>query len=93
MRIVLDMLEEMKDDPAAIGRRLEAVRKVLGYPEKMEFAARAGFGPQTYGPWELGEREITRDGAKALYKTYGISMDFIFFGDKAALPHKIAKEL
>lgn len=93
VRTLPGMLEEMRDDPVAIGRRLEAVRKILGYPEKKEFAAKAGIGPQTYGPWENGEREITRDGAKALYRTYGISMDFVFFGNKAALPHKIAKEL
>ena len=92
-RIVREMLEDMKDDPRAIGRRLEAVRKVLGYQEKKEFAARAGIGPQTYGPWESGEREITRDGAKALCKVYGLSLDFIYFGNKAALPHSIAKHL
>lgn len=78
------------DSPEAIGERLRAARVALGYGTKEEFAARAGLTQQTYGPWENGRREITREGAKALRKTYGLSLDFIYFGNMDALPHRIA---
>lgn len=84
------MAEIREDTPERIGARLEAVRKALGYDDKRAFAEKAGLGEQTYGPWENGVREISRDGAKALCRTYGLSLDFIYFGNKAALPHRIA---
>lgn len=78
---------------AGIGRRLRAARLALGYESKRQFAERAGLTEQTYGPWELGVREITREGAKQLRRHYGLSMDFIYFGNKDALPHSLAKLL
>lgn len=81
------------ESPKAIGQRLKSARLALGYREKKVYAERAGLTAQTYGPWELGEREITREGAKALRRTYGLSLDFIYFGNTDALPHKLAKLL
>lgn len=87
-----DMVIE-EETAEAIGRRLRAARLALGYTDKDKFAQDAGIGPQTYGPWELGRREISREGAKLLRRRYGLSLDFIYFGNMDALPHKIAKHL
>lgn len=84
---------DFDESPEGIGRRLRAARLALGYESKREFAEKAGITEQTYGPWENGAREITREGAKQLRRHYGLSMDFIYFGNKDALPHNLAKLL
>lgn len=76
-----------------IGRRLEAVRRVLGIQTKKQFAEDAGIGEQTYGPWANGRREISKDGVKKLIARYGLTWEYIYFGNKDDLPHKIAKDL
>lgn len=80
------------DSKEAIGRRLQAVREIVGL-NKTQFARNAGLKIQTYGPWENGRREITLDGAKAIRSRYGVPLEFTYFGNIDALPHKIARYL
>lgn len=87
------MAEPVKKEWLEIGQRLEAVRRVLDIPTKKEFAARAGIGEQTYGPWANGRREISKDGVRKMIARYGLTWEYIYFGNKDALPHKIAKDL
>lgn len=86
------MLENMADSPEAVAARLERVRSILGM-SKREFADRAGLTEQTYGPFENAKRPLSLEAAKKLRKTYGLSLEFMYFGITDALPHRIAREL
>lgn len=50
------------------------------------YAQRIGFKRQRYGNWESGEYRLSLDGALALRRTYGLSLDFIYEGIPDALP-------
>lgn len=83
------MHSDQDDSPEAVGARLKRVREVLGMDQK-SFAERAGLLPQTYGPFELGRRELTLDAAKKLRKAYNLPLEFMYFGNIADLPHRIS---
>jgi len=86
------MLEELADSPAAIAARLKRVREILGLSKK-DFAERAGISEQAYGPFENERRELSLQAAKKLRKTYGLTLEFMYFGKIDDLPHRIAIDL
>lgn len=86
------MLEDQRDSIEAVAARLERARAIIGL-SKRDFAARAGMSEQAYGPFENGVRPLSLEAAKKLRKTYGLTLEFLYFGIVDALPHKIAKEL
>lgn len=86
------MLEEMGDAIEAVGARLKAAREAIGLT-KREFAERAGMGEQTYGPFENAKRPLTLESAKKIRKAHGITLEFMYFGIKNDLPHRIAVKL
>lgn len=87
-----NMLQEQEDNPLAVGARLRRVREILGLDQR-EFASRAGLLPQTYGPFELGRRNLTLEAAKKLRKTYSLPLEFMFFGKIEDLPTRISAHL
>lgn len=81
------------DTPFAdIAARLHAAQAALGLSQK-EFAERAGISEQQMSNYKSGVYRISLDSAIKLRETWGLSMDFIYFGILDALPHRIAKEL
>lgn len=86
------MLEELEDQTEAIAARLKRVRQILALSKK-DFAERAGISEQAYGPYENARRDLSLESAKKLRRTYGVSLEFIYFGKIDDLPHRIAKEL
>lgn len=89
---MFDMLEEQGDAIHAVAARLEAARNALGLT-KREFAKQADMGEQTYGPFENGERPLSLLAAKKLRKAHGLTLEFLYFGNKKDLPHRIAAKL
>ena len=86
------VLMENDDSPEAVAARLRAVRQILGM-DKKTFAERAGMSQQTYGPFENGTRALSLEAARKLRKTYGLSLEFMYFGKTDDLPHRIASAL
>lgn len=86
------MLQDQEDDIAAIAARLERIREILGLSKK-EFASRAEISEQAYGAFENGRRDLSLDAAKKLRKTYGLSLEFMYFGKIDDLPTRISREL
>lgn len=86
------MLEEQEDSREAVAARLKRVREIIGL-DKKQFAERAGLTQQTYGPFENGVRDLSLDAAKKLRRTYGLPLEFMYFGKIDALPHRIATAL
>lgn len=86
------MLEDLEDKREAVAARLEKVRSILGLSKK-EFAERAGMSEQVYGPFENARRDLSLDGAKKLRRTYGLPLEFMYFGKVEDLPTRISREL
>lgn len=89
---MFEMLEEKGDAIDAVAARLEAARKALGMT-KREFAELAGMGEQTYGPFENGKRPLSLEAAKKIRKAHSLPLEFVYFGIKNDLPHRIAAKL
>lgn len=89
---MMGMLEDEEDRRDAVAARLRRVRELLGM-NKREFAERAGMKEQSYGPFENATRDLSLDAAKKLRKTYGLPLEFIYFGKRDDLPHRIARDL
>lgn len=86
------MLEDLEDQPEAVAARLKRVREIMGLTKK-EFAERAGMSEQVYGPFENARRELSLVGAKKLRKTYGLPLEFMYFGKIDDLPTRISTKL
>lgn len=77
------------DDPRAVMERLEWLRHYYGKSQKV-FAGDLGVMPTTYSNWcRQDYGGVSLDGAKRLYKVFGISLDFLYFGCAERLPAKI----
>ena len=67
-----------------MSRRLRETREALGEFNAAKFARAAGLGARAYSNYENGYR-IGIDAAIALCETYNLSLDWIYFGEPAAL--------
>lgn len=83
-----------------IAARLRAAREAYGeslIPPRVvgqqEFAEKAGLKHSQYKNWESGAFQCSLSGARALRKTYGLSLDFIFEGILDALPMSLRSAL
>lgn len=86
------MLIDQEDQIDAVAARLKRVREILQLSKK-DFAERAGLSEQVYGPFENAKRELSLIAAKKLRKTYGLSLEFMYFGKIDDLPTRISKDL
>ena len=70
---------------ADIAERLRAAREIEGMDQKT-FAENAGLTHSQYKNWESGAYRIGLDGALKLRARYGITLEFIYVGDRESLP-------
>jgi DNA-binding XRE family transcriptional regulator len=76
----------ISDKPFAdIADRLPWHRESTGLTQD-DYAAKIGFKRSTYSLWEAGSHRLSLDGALALRKRWGLSMDFMYEGIADALP-------
>lgn len=74
------------DKPFAdIAARVRWHRALEGM-NQAEYSAKAGIKRSQLSNWESGVQRVSIDGALALRKTYGLSLDFIYEGIDEALP-------
>jgi transcriptional regulator with XRE-family HTH domain len=71
----------MQDPPHIIASRLKALRKELGFSTQVKFAEKLGIDKSTYNPFEKGTRPLTFETACLIRRHFGISVDWLFFGD------------
>lgn len=67
-----------------IAERIVWHRRLEGLDQK-EYARRAGVSRSALNNWEGGNYRVSIDGALALRRTYGLSLDFIYEGIDEAL--------
>ncbi len=68
-------------DTAAVGRRLELIRRQLGLGTQAHFAARLGVGTNRYNHWATGKILIPVQIAAQIAAMAGVSLDYIYLGD------------
>lgn len=71
----------MWDPPEIISGRLKALRGELGFKTQNAFALRLGIDKSTYNLYETGKRPLTFETACLIRREFGISIDWLFFGD------------
>lgn len=74
---------------AAIGRRLELTRQVLGLQQN-EFCEKARIAANTYNQYERGKKRPSLGNALKLCDTYHLTLDWIYRGDPSALRYTTA---
>ena len=76
-----------------IAERLRLTREALGYTQ-VEIARLAGAsGGQAWNNYESGRRRINVDHALALCQSIGVSLDWIYLGDRRNLHHDLALKI
>ena len=75
---------------ADIAERLRWHRALEGTDQKA-YAEKAGLKRAQLSNWESGDYRVSLDGARALRKTYGLSLDFMYEGIDDALPMTLRK--
>jgi transcriptional regulator with XRE-family HTH domain len=83
----------MDDTDHDIARRLIALRKKLGFEKQADFAKAIGLEKSSYNPFETGERPLTLNAARRIRRRFGISLDWLLFGDLGQPSQNIAIEL
>lgn len=86
------MIENMMKPYQDQAQRIRWHRSVLGLTQE-EYAARAKLKRATVNNWESGDYQVGLAGARALYKAYGLSLDFIYEGIDGALPMALRNAL
>lgn len=75
------------------GRRLKALRLVLGYETMRAFAAELNVREDTYRAWELGISCVPPEWGLVLANRYKITLDWLYRGDAGAMTHELAVKL
>lgn len=75
-----------KISQAKVGARLKLLREAKGYDEQKEWAELLAVTPPRYNNWERGRQVIPLENAVRVSELTGVSLDFIYLGDKSALP-------
>lgn len=73
-----------------IANRLRWHRELEGLTQN-EYAKSIGVKRATLNNWESGDYRLSLDGAIALRRTYGLSIDFMIEGDDDALSMTLRK--
>jgi transcriptional regulator with XRE-family HTH domain len=83
----------MDGDDQDVARRLVAVRKKLGFESQTAFADKLDLTKSNYNPFETGERPLTIQVAKRIRQRFGVSVDYLLFGDIGQPKEGMALEL
>lgn len=93
IRSKCDAIGDMDTDDQDVAKRLIAVRKKLGFTSQVAFAEKLDLTKSTYNPFETGERPLSMQVAKRIRVRFGISVDYLLFGDIGQPKEAVALEL
>jgi transcriptional regulator with XRE-family HTH domain len=83
-----------KSDPfrEAVGMRLAKLRTSKGFAKQRHFAEEIAVPEDTYTKWEKGKALIPPYYVFELKTRFGITADWLYFGDTSALPQALYVE-
>jgi len=76
-----------------VGRRLKTLRVAMGYATIRAFAADVGVNEDRYDKWEKGKALIPPEVVEDLKRSFGVTSDWIYFGEESALPRTLYADL
>ena len=78
----------MENEEKPFGDIAERIRwhRALEGLDQRDYAEKAGLKRAALSNWESGDYRLSLDGARALRRTYGLSLDFMYEGIDDALP-------
>jgi transcriptional regulator with XRE-family HTH domain len=79
-------------EPKAIGERLRLLRKTRNISQ-IQLCEKLGFTPPAYNNYERGAKRPTPDNALILATFYGATLDYIYTGNLAGVPHLVVQEI
>jgi transcriptional regulator with XRE-family HTH domain len=84
-----------KSDPfrEAVGARLAQLRVAKGFDKQRHFAAEIDVPEATYTKWEKGKAMIPPYYVSELKRLFGVTADWVYYGDATALPQNLYAEL
>lgn len=80
------------DTDLEVSNRLAALREKLGL-DQAAFAKSLGIEKNTYNAYERGKRPLTIETAKKIRRRYGISVDWLLFGDIGQPNHQFLLDI
>ena len=83
----------MPDSVQTIANRLILTRHALGFPEQVDFCEHIGVAKNVYNPFEKARRRISLDVAIKIRTRCGVSLDWIYCGDVAAISANLYKKI
>jgi transcriptional regulator with XRE-family HTH domain len=75
-----------------IATRLRHTREALRVNQR-EFARRANLKPNRYNQYESGARPLSIEAALRICDEYGITLDWLYRGDRSRLPYHLAIDI
>jgi transcriptional regulator with XRE-family HTH domain len=78
----------MIDSAEIVGRRLKALRKTAALSQD-KFGGSIGLSQPRYAQYENGTRPLTLEAAASLCAVYGVTLDWLYFGDQSGLPMRL----
>jgi len=94
------MATQEPDSNEEIGKRLRLIRIAYGRVQgrqreisQAEFARLCKITPSAWNNAETADNRIGIDGAMGIARRTGVSLDYIYFGERAGLPHAMAIEI
>lgn len=82
----------MQDKVKALSRRLKITREALGL-SAAELCRSIDCKPNRWSQYENGDRKLTLEVAEALCDEFGLSLDWLYRGDPARLPHELRMKM
>lgn len=76
----------------AIARRLRATRKTTGRNQR-QFSEWLGIAAPTWNNYEKAYRRIDLEKAFLVVRATGVTLDWIYFGERSGLPLHLAEQL
>lgn len=77
----------------AVGRRLNQLRRAKLFETKRGFAKELGWDEDRYDKWEVGKALIPPEEALKLKKRFGITADWLYYGEEVTLSGTLQAEL
>lgn len=75
-----------------IAARLRLLRGALGL-KSSQLCKATGIARNTYSQWENGKGRPPLDQARVLRAVFGVSLDWLYEGDRASLPLQLAQKI
>jgi transcriptional regulator with XRE-family HTH domain len=76
-----------------IGNRLRQLRLAKGFEKIRHWADELGVNEDRYDKWEKGKATVPPDVVHNLKVRFGVTSDWLYFGDESGLPQALYSEL